>query len=145
MAWLQRLHSINETGERGIRILAFLLSLSVMLVIGNTIRLAILNRQAEIRVIKLVGGTNAFVRRPFLYTGFWYGVLGGIVAWFTLLAALLTLSGPVDHLAELYGSQFSLDWLAGQMFLALPLFGMLLGVLGAWLAVGRHLNEIEPT
>jgi cell division transport system permease protein len=78
MQWLQRLRSINETGQRGITILAILLSMSVLLVIGNTIRLAILNRQTEIRVIKLVGGTNTFVRRPFLYTGMWYGFLWGL-------------------------------------------------------------------
>lgn len=145
MEWLQRLRTINETGERGITILTILLSLSVLLVIGNTIRLAILNRQTEIKVIKLVGGTNAFVRRPFLYTGFWYGLIGGIIAWLTLLLTLLTISGPVNRLAALYDSQFSLHWLSGQMFIALPLFGLLLGVLGAWLAVGRHLNDIEPT
>lgn len=145
MEWLQRLRTINETGERGISILAILLSLSVLLVIGNTIRLAILNRQTEIRVIKLVGGTNAFVRRPFLYTGFWYGLLGGAIAWLTLLLTLLTINGPVNRLASLYDSQFALQWLSGQMFIALPLFGTLLGVLGAWLAVGRHLNTIEPT
>jgi len=145
MEWLQRLRTINETGERGISILAILLSLSVLLVIGNTIRLAILNRQTEIRVIKLVGGTNAFVRRPFLYTGFWYGLLGGAIAWLTLLLTLLTINGPVNRLASLYDSQFALQWLSGQMFIALPLFGTLLGVLGAWLAVGRHLNNIEPT
>ncbi len=145
MEWLQRLRTINETGERGISILSILLSLSVLLVIGNTIRLAILNRQTEIRVIKLVGGTNAFVRRPFLYTGFWYGLLGGVIAWVTLLLTLATINGPVNRLASLYDSQFSLYWLSGQMFIALPLFGTLLGVLGAWLAVGRHLNEIEPT
>jgi cell division transport system permease protein len=145
MEWLQKLRSINEAGERGISILAILLSLSVLLVIGNTIRLAILNRQTEIRVIKLVGGTNAFVRRPFLYTGFWYGLLGGVIAWLTLLITLLFISGPIDRLASLYDSQFTLHWLSGQLFVALPLFGMLLGVLGAWLAVGRHLNDIEPT
>lgn len=145
MEWLQRLRSINEAGERGISILAILLSLSVLLVIGNTIRLAILNRQTEIRVIKLVGGTNAFVRRPFLYTGFWYGLLGGGIAWLTLLLTLLFISGPVNRLAALYDSQFTLNWLGGQMFIALPLFGLILGVLGAWLAVGRHLSEIEPT
>lgn len=145
MEWLQRLRSINEAGERGISILAILLSLSVLLVIGNTIRLAILNRQTEIRVIKLVGGTNAFVRRPFLYTGFWYGLLGGAIAWLTLLLTLLFVSGPVNRLASLYDSQFTLNWLGGQMFIALPLFGLVLGVLGAWLAVGRHLNDIEPT
>lgn len=145
MEWLQRLRSINETGERGISILAILLSLSVLLVIGNTIRLAILNRQTEIRVIKLVGGTNAFVRRPFLYTGFWYGLLGGVIAWLTLLLTLLFINGPVNRLAALYDSQFTLSWLSGQMFIALPLFGLVLGVLGAWLAVGRHLDDIEPT
>lgn len=145
MEWLQRLRSINETGERGISVLAILLSLSVLLVIGNTIRLAILNRQTEIRVIKLVGGTNAFVRRPFLYTGFWYGLLGGVVAWVTLLLTLLFINSPVNRLAALYDSQFTLNWLSGQMFIALPLFGLILGVLGAWLAVGRHLDDIEPT
>lgn len=145
MEWLQRLRTINETGERGISILAILLSLSVLLVIGNTIRLAILNRQAEIRVIKLVGGTNAFVRRPFLYTGFWYGLLGGVIAWLTLLLTLIFINGPINRLASLYDSQFTLSWLSGQMLIALPLFGTILGVLGAWLAVGRHLSSIEPT
>ena len=145
MEWLQRLQSLSQTGQRGISILAVLLSLSVLLVIGNTIRLAILNRETEIRVIKLVGGTNAFVRRPFLYTGFWYGLLGGVIAWLTLLITLFTINGPINRLASLYDSQFTLNWLGGQMFIALPLFGTVLGILGAWLAVGRHLNNIEPT
>ena len=145
MQWLQRLRSINETGQRGISILAILLSLSVLLVIGNTIRLAILNRQTEIRVIKLVGGTNTFVRRPFLYTGMWYGLLGGVLAWITLLISLLIISGPIDELAALYDSQFSLRWYVGQMLLSLPLSGLVLGIMGAWLAVSRHLNAIEPS
>lgn len=144
MEWLQRLRSISETGQRGISILAILLSLSVLLVIGNTIRLAILNRQAEIKVTKLVGGTNAFVRRPFLYTGFWYGILGGVIAWLTLLLTLGLLSGPINELSHLYNSQFTLQWLVSQTFLALPISGMILGILGAWLAVGRHLSAIEP-
>lgn len=145
MQWLQRLRSINETGQRGISILAILLSLSVLLVIGNTIRLAILNRQTEIRVIKLVGGTNTFVRRPFLYTGMWYGFLGGVLAWIALLISLLIISGPIDELAALYDSQFTLKWFGGQMLFALPICGLLLGVMGAWLAVSRHLNAIEPS
>tara|TARA_R100000501_G_scaffold18532_1_gene40245 strand:- start:18919 stop:19749 length:831 start_codon:yes stop_codon:yes gene_type:complete len=145
MQWLQRLRSINETGQRGISILAILLSLSVLLVIGNTIRLAILNRQTEIRVIKLVGGTNTFVRRPFLYTGMWYGFLGGVLAWIALLISLLIISGPIDELAALYDSQFTLKWFGGQMLFSLPICGLLLGVMGAWLAVSRHLNAIEPS
>lgn len=145
MQWLQRLQQLTETGQRGIAILAAMLSLSVLLVIGNTIRLAILNRQTEIKVIKLVGGTNAFVRRPFLYTGFWYGLIGGLIAWLTVLIALIIISGPINQLATLYESQFNLQWLSGVLFLALPLCGLLLGILGAWLAVGRHLSAIEPS
>ena len=145
MEWLQRLKQLTETGERGIAVLAAMLSLSVLLVIGNTIRLAILNRQTEIKVIKLVGGTNAFVRRPFLDTGFWYVLIGGRIAWVTLLIGLIIINGPVNQLASLYESQFTLQWLSGSLFLALPLCGLLLGVLGAWLAVGRHLSEIEPS
>ncbi|HDY86141.1 hypothetical protein LCGC14_0519840 [marine sediment metagenome] len=145
MEWLQRLRSINETGQRGISILGLLLSLSVLLVIGNTIRLAILNQQSEIRVIKLVGGTNTFIRRPFLYTGFWYGTLGGFVAWITLLITMGLINGPINELASQYNSQFTLTWLSGSMMLFLPFTGMLLGVMGAWLAVGRHLSAIEPT
>jgi cell division transport system permease protein len=144
MEWLQRLRSLNKTAQRGISILGILLSLSVLLIIGNTIRLAILNRQSEIRVIKLVGGTDAFIRRPFLYTGFWYGLLGGIMAWLTLLFSLSLLNSPVNELAKLYGSQFTLSWLSGSLFLTLPMTGLVLGVLGAALAVGRHLSAIEP-
>ncbi len=144
MEWLQRLRSINDMGQRGISILGLLLSLSVLLIIGNTIRLAILNQQSEIRVIKLVGGTNAFIRRPFLYTGFWYGLLGGLVAWLTLLFTMSLINGPINELASQYESEFTLAWLSGTMILTLPLIGMLLGVMGAWLAVGRHLSAIEP-
>lgn len=144
MEWLQRLRSINDMGQRGISILGLLLSLSVLLVIGNTIRLAILNQQSEIRVVKLVGGTNTFIRRPFLYTGFWYGLLGGIFAWLTLLLTMSLLNGPINELARQYESQFTLAWLSGSMMMILPLTGMLLGVMGAWLAVSRHLSAIEP-
>lgn len=144
MEWLQRLRSINDIGQRGISILGLLLSLSVLLVIGNTIRLAILNQQSEIRVIKLVGGTNTFIRRPFLYTGFWYGLLGGTFAWLTLLSTMSLINGPINQLARQYESQFTLAWLSGSMMLILLSTGMLLGVMGAWLAVGRHLSAIEP-
>jgi cell division transport system permease protein len=144
MEWLQRLRSINDIGQRGISILGLLLSLSVLLVIGNTIRLAILNQESEIRVIKLVGGTNTFIRRPFLYTGFWYGLLGGTFAWLTLLSTMSLINGPINQLARQYESQFTLAWLSGSMMLILLSTGMLLGVMGAWLAVGRHLSAIEP-
>lgn len=144
MEWLQRLRSINKTIHRGITVLGTLLSLSVLLIIGNTIRLAILSRQSEIKVMKLVGATDRFVRRPFLYTGFWYGFLGGLIAWLTLLLALGTVSGPIDELISHYGSQFELQWFGGSMFVFLPTIAVLLGIAGAWVAVRRHLYMIEP-
>ena len=145
MEWLQRFRSINKMIQRGVSILAILLSLSVVLAIGNTIRLAILSRESEIRVMKLVGATDRFIRRPFLYTGFWYGFLGGLFAWITLVFSMGLLSGPVNELAELYGSNFTLHWFSGFMFMILPFAGASLGILGAWLAVGRHLHLIEPS
>lgn len=144
MAWLQRLRSINRLLARGISLLGLLLSLSVLLVIGNTIRLAILNRQSEIKVMKLVGATDRFIRRPFLYTGFWYGFIGGLFAWGTLLFVLSLLTEPVHDLASLYGSEFGLQWFTGVLLLYLPLAGISLGIIGAWLAVNRHLHTIEP-
>ncbi len=144
MEWLQRLQSITQTIHRGITILGILLSLSVLLIIGNTIRLAILSRQSEIRVMKLVGATDRFVRRPFLYTGFWYGFIGGLIAWLTLIIAMSSISGPINQLILQYESSFSLNWFTARMFLILPTLAALLGVLGAWLAVSRHIYLIEP-
>ena len=95
-------------------------------------------------MVKLVGGTDAFVRRPFLYTGIWYGLGGGIGAWLIINALLLWLSGPVSSLVGAYSSQFSLSGLGFLDTLALLLVSAALGLLGAWLAVGRHLSSIEP-
>lgn len=145
MEWLQRLRSINKAMQRVVTILAILLSLSVVLAIGNTLRLDILSRESEIRVMKLVGATNRFIRLPFLYTGFWYGLLGGLFSWVILLFTMGLLTGPINDLAGHYGSNFGLHWFGGFMFIILPVAGMSLGILGAWLAVGRHLHLIEPS
>lgn len=144
LAWVQRLHALVRLGQRLAMTLAGLLALGVILVIGNTIRLAIENRRDEIVVTKLVGGTDAFVRRPFLYTGLWYGLGGGLAAWLVLLFSLLWLKGPVARLAGLYHSEFALSGLGFGPTLLLWLAGGLLGLIGAWLAVTRHLGEIEP-
>lgn len=144
MRWLNRLYAMMEIAKRGILVLASLFALSVLLVIGNTIRLTIYNRREEIEVVKLLGATDAFIRRPFLYTGFWYGFLGGITAWLVVNLSFWWLQEPVRQLATLYHSQFELIMLnmfAGMMLLA---GGALLGVMGAGLAVGRHLKEIQP-
>ena len=144
MAWVERMHSILALSETVIVVLGSLLSLAIILVVGNTIRLDIAARVDEIRVVKLVGGTNAWVRRPFLYTGLWYGFVGGLLAWLMMITCWLILKGPVADLAMLYGSDFRLKPLAADAALVLLLAAMLLGWLGAWWSVRRHLNRIEP-
>jgi cell division transport system permease protein len=144
LGWLQRLNAMTELLGRAVWALALLLAAAVVLVIGNTVRLSIENRRDEILVAKLVGGTDAFVRRPFLYTGAWFGLGGGVVAWLLLQMSLWWLSGPVERLAGLYRSDFSLSGLTFDGVLALIIVAMLLGWLGAWLAVKRHLDDIEP-
>lgn len=144
LGWLQRLNAMTELLGRAVWALAILLSAAVVLVIGNTVRLSIENRRDEILVAKLVGGTDAFVRRPFLYTGAWFGLGGGVVAWLLLQVSLWWLSGPVERLTGLYHSDFSLSGLTLDGILALIIAAMLLGWLGAWIAVKRHLDDIEP-
>lgn len=142
--WVQRLYQFMELGQRLVWALAALLGLAVLLIIGNTIRLSIESRRDEILVVKLVGATDAFVRRPFLYTGLWFGLGGGIIAWILLSIGLYWLSGPVDNLISLYGSDFQLKTLGLKDSLLLIFDGVILGWLGAWLAVSRHLSTIEP-
>jgi cell division transport system permease protein len=144
LGWLQRLNAMTELLGRAAWALALLLAAAVVLVIGNTVRLSIENRRDEILVAKLVGGTDAFVRRPFLYTGAWFGLGGGVVAWLLLQLSLWWLSGPVERLAGLYSSDFSLSGLTLDGILALIIAAVLLGWLGAWVAVKRHLDDIEP-
>jgi cell division transport system permease protein len=143
-AWVQRLRALLELLGRGIWIVAGLLAATVILVVGNTIRLDIQDRRDEIIVTKLIGGTDAFIRRPFLYEGIWYGVLGGVLAGLLVELGRLLLSGPARELALLYGSGFALRGLGFDGFILLFMASALLGLLGSWLAVGRHLAAIEP-
>lgn len=144
MQWVRRLYAIMNIVERGVQILGFLLALAVLLVVGNTIRLAIQNRRKEIVVMKLIGGTDAFIRRPFLYTGFWYGLFGGIIAWLLVSFTMLSISNPIEKLTTLYQNQFELNNISLFTTLMLLIISILLGLAGSWFAVGRHLREIEP-
>jgi cell division transport system permease protein len=144
MLWLKRLFAIVKIVQRGVLLLAILLCLAVLLVIGNTIRLAIDNRHDEIEIIKLVGGTDAFIRRPFLYTGFWYGLLGSLIAWLLIQLSFWLLQSPVQQLTALYYSDFEMITLNFSSSLTLMISGSSLGFLGAWLAVGKHLKQIQP-
>lgn len=144
LQWLRRLNAMLDIARRGAALLAMFLAGAVLLIIGNTIRLSVLNRRDEIEVIKLVGGTNAFIRRPFLYAGIYQGLFGAIVSWALISGSLALLQGPITDLALLYGSDFSITGLVWRGSGALLLVGAILGWLGSRIAVGRHLSEIEP-
>ena len=144
MEWLQRLNSLMDLGRRLVLAVGGMLIIGVLLILGNTIRLGIESRRDEIVIVKLVGGSNRFVRRPFLYTGLWYGVGGGVLAALLVSAALWFLKEPIGDLALLYESAFQLHGLGVMGALNLVILGGLLGLAGAWLAVSRHLVHIEP-
>jgi cell division transport system permease protein len=120
------------------------LGLGVLAVIGNTIRLEILNRRPEIEVTKLVGGSNAFVRRPFLYTGLFYGLGGAALAALIVFGAMAYLDQAVGDLSAQYGGRFRMAGLGSDGLLILAGTGAGLGWLGALISTGRHLRRIEP-
>jgi cell division transport system permease protein len=142
--WVMRFNAILDVLRRLLVITAILLAAGVLAVIGNTIRLEILNRRAEIEVTKLVGGSNGFVRRPFLYTGVLYGLGGAVLGWLIVEAAVAILGQPVATLAQLYGSRYSLLGPTGNEILIVLGAGVVLGWLGAWISAARHLRSIEP-
>jgi len=143
-AWAYKLEALLKFGRMAVLILASLLSLALIAITFNTIRLQILTQRDEIEVSKLIGATNGFIRRPFLYFGVIQGLLGGIAAWLIVSLSLLLLNWQLGALTELYASQFTLHPLSPGDSLSLLLFSMYLGWLGAWLSVARHLSRIEP-
>jgi cell division transport system permease protein len=143
--WVKRLYTFLEIANRSILVISSMLAIAVLLIIGNTIRLDIQNRREEIEVSKLIGASDAFIRRPFLYTGTWYGAIGGTLAWIITQISLLLMENPIHKLALLYHSDFRLSGLGAVNTLLLLLFSCLLGLAGSWIAVSRHLKEIEPS
>lgn len=142
--WLERLYGVLALIERLVLVIAGVLSLAVIVIVGNTIRLDIEAKRAEIEVMKLIGATDGFIRRPFLYTGLWYGLVGGAIAWLLVQGMVLALNGPASSLAGLYGSAFRLQGLPLDATAIMFGAGVLLGWLGAWWTVSRRLKEIEP-
>ncbi len=143
-AWAYRLEALLKFGHLAVLILAGLLSLALIAVTFNTIRLQILTQRDEIEVSRLIGATDGFIRRPFLHFGALQGLLGGIMAWAIVSASLLLLNRPLAELSQLYAIQFVLHPLSPGDSLSLLLFSLYLGWLGAWLSVSRHLSQIEP-
>ncbi|WP_236237573.1 permease-like cell division protein FtsX [Pseudomonas faucium] len=144
LVWVERLAAILKLGDRFVFGLAVMLISALLLVIGNTIRLHIENRRIEIEVIKLVGGTDSYVRRPFLYMGALYGLGAGVLAWGILAFGLNWLNEAVVGLSGLYDSDFALGGVPAADGLSLLIGAVLLGYIGAWIAVARHLNELAP-
>jgi cell division transport system permease protein len=144
LTWLQRLRALVNLANRLALLLAVMLCLGGLRVIGNTIRLAIESRRSEIVVVKLVGGTDAYVARPFLYCGFWYGASGGVVALLLSVLCLFVLSDPYARLLGSYGSDSVLHGFSLSSGFGVVAGAALLGWLGAKLSVLRHLRAIEP-
>ncbi len=142
--WVQRFHAILDIVRQAIVIGATLLGVAIVVIIGNTIRLDIQNRRDEIEVTKLIGASNAFVRRPFLWSGFWYGLFGGALALGLVAYGLFLLEQPVARLAGLYQSGVSVLALSLEESLAILGVGVLLGLVGSWFAAARHMRRIEP-
>lgn len=144
LAWVERLRHLADLGRRVALALGALFGLGVLLVVGNTIRLSVESRRREIEVVMLIGATHAFVRRPFLYSGAWYGFGGGLLALGLLGLGNHWLSLPVAALAASYGANFVLPQLDMTGSTILLSCSTLLGWLGAWLAVTRHLSSMRP-
>jgi cell division transport system permease protein len=145
MQWVKRLYTLLDVAQRGVWIIGSLLGLAVLLIVGNTIRLDIQNRREAIEVSKLIGASDAFIRRPFLYTGLWYGLSGGLLAWLLIAVSLGIMEDPIQKLAALYHSSYEISGFSSVNITALVVISCLLGLGGSWLAVGRHLSEIEPS
>lgn len=142
--WVQRFHAILDIVRQAIVIGAALLGAAIVVIIGNTIRLDIQNRREEIEVTKLIGASNAFVRRPFLWSGFWYGLLGGLLALGLVQYGLFLLEEPVARLAGLYRAGITVLAPDLRESLAILGTGVFLGLVGSWLAAARHMRRIEP-
>ncbi len=142
--WVQRFHAILEIVQKAIAIGAALLGIAIVVIIGNTIRLDIENRREEIEVTKLIGASNAFVRRPFLWSGFWYGLLGGLLALGLVYYGLFLLGEPVGRLAGLYQGNISIVALSVTESALIVGTAVLLGLVGSWVTSARHMRRIEP-
>jgi cell division transport system permease protein len=144
ISWLERLAALMALMQQAVYTIAVLLLCAALLVIGNTIRLLIMDKKAEIEVMKLVGATDAFIQRPFLYTGVWLGVFGGFLAFLVIEFMILWLRAAIAKVTQLYQSDFVINSLSLAEFGVLMVIGTSLGLFGSYLAVRSHIKAIEP-
>ena len=143
LQWVQRLQSIMDVARLFATLLNLMLGAAVVFIIGNTIRLELHNRHDEVVIEKLVGATNSFIQRPFLYTGFWIGFLSGVSAWFIVTLLMLILRHSIEKLSGLYGGGFHLLFLSFTQTLALIVISSVLGVLGSWAVLIYQLQHTK--
>jgi cell division transport system permease protein len=141
--WLQRLAGLLRLGNALVTILGMMFSLAVVVVIANTIRMDVANQADEIEVLSLVGAGNSFIRQPFLYSGFWYGLMGSMLALLMLQGCITYLQAPLASLVDAYGNEFKILQLQAPQLVLVLLGGGLLGLLGAWVAVERYLRILR--
>ncbi|MGR8933682.1 MAG: permease-like cell division protein FtsX [Gammaproteobacteria bacterium] len=144
MQWVKRLQSMMELAECGAMVLSLLLSMAVLFITGNTIRLELHNRREEIIIAKLIGATDAFIQRPFLYAGFWYGLLAGILAWIIDTTMMLVLRQPVEKLSALYDSQFRALFFGYAESFSLLAIAASLSMAGSWIVLVYQLRKLNP-
>lgn len=140
-AWVRKLDALLRLARLTVMLLAIVLGVALVAITFNTIRLQVLTQEAEIEVSRLLGATDAFIRRPFYYFGALQGLAGGLVAWLVVFLATLLLRGPVADLAALYGIAFSLHILPLADSAILLGLAALLGWAGARLSLARHLLD----
>jgi len=145
MQWVERLNLIMQVIQRGVILLSILLSIAVLFITGNTIRLELQNRKDEVLVAKLVGATYSFIQMPFLYTGFWLGCLSGILAWLIVTIIAWLLQTPVEKLSLLYEGHFQLCYLGFYQSIELVLVASFLGIMGAWIVLHYQLRQLTSS
>lgn len=142
--WLERLYAVLAIAQELVTMIGVLLFAAVVLIVGNTIRLNIMNKRDEILVMKLVGATDAFIHRPFLYTGFWYGLLGGVIAWMAVILILWWMDSSIQAFASMYQKEFRITGLTGSALFTMLGLSVMLGLVGSAISVQRHVRSIEP-
>ncbi len=143
-AWIDRMNALLKLGRSVVLMLATLLSIAIIAIMFNTIRLQILTKRDEIEISKLIGATDSFIRRPFLYFGAIQGLFGGIAAWLIIVLGIDALNRELTPLTQLYAFDIQLEHLSPQDSISLLVFSAWLGWLGARISVASHLWQIEP-
>lgn len=142
--WVERLQSMIAVAKSGLGMLNVLLAFSALFIAGNTIRQELHSRRDEVVTAKLVGATDGFIQRPFLYTGFWMGFIAGVLAWFVVTLIMLLLWQSVESVSELYGGSFHLLFFTFTDTIRLIGVSAALGVLASWLVLQHQLRYAVP-